>query len=104
MQPTAVDWETAGGRAVRTPFTWSGLLWSLIFPRRRERIKATTAGVLLVALSMGIGMAAYNAANNILFITLSLLLACLVLSGVLSWINFRRIAWKLQLLPPLRVG
>src|SRR5206468_738120 len=57
-----------------------------------------------VGLSMGIGTAAYNSSNNILFITLSLLLACLILSGVLSWLNIRRIEWRLRLTPPLRAG
>src|SRR5690606_16663418 len=36
-----------------------------------------------------------NASNNILFITLALLLGCLVLSGVLSWLNFSRLRWRL---------
>lgn len=53
---------------------------------------------------MGIGTAAYNSSSNILFITLSLLLACLILSGVLSWLNLRGVAWRLQLSPPWRAG
>ena len=85
-------------------FTWSGLLWSLIYPRRTQRIGLTASGVLLIALSFGIGLAAYNAGNNILFITLALLLGCLVLSGVLSWLNFRRVRWRLKVAAPLRVG
>ncbi len=32
------------------------------------------------------------------------LLACLILSGVLSWLNLRGVAWRLQLTPPLRAG
>ncbi len=83
---------------------WNRLLWSLVFPRRRQRIMPTISGVLLIGLSFGIGTAAYNAANNILFITLSLLLACLVLSGVLSWLNFRRVEWRLEATAPWRVG
>ncbi len=83
---------------------WSGLLWDLLAPQRRERIAPTLSGVLLIVLSLGIGMAAYNAANNILFITLSLLLACLVLSGVLSWLNFRNVTWQLEAAPPFRAG
>jgi len=83
---------------------WSGLLWDLLAPQRRERIAPTLSGVLLIVLSLGIGMAAYNAANNILFITLSLLLACLVLSGVLSWFNFRKVTWQLDATPPFRAG
>lgn len=60
--------------------------------------------MVLIALSFGIGTAAYNSSSNILFITLSLLLACLILSGVLSWLNLRGVRWRLQLAPPLRVG
>jgi hypothetical protein len=64
----------------------------------------TLPGVLLIGLAMGIGTAAYNSSNNILFITLSLLLACLILSGVLSWLNLRGVAWRLRLAAPLRAG
>ncbi|HRJ47531.1 MAG TPA: hypothetical protein PKY38_09240, partial [Opitutaceae bacterium] len=64
----------------------------------------TPAGLLLTLLALGIGTAAYNSANNILFITLSLLLACLILSGVLSWLNFSRVSWRLQAAPPWRAG
>jgi uncharacterized protein (DUF58 family) len=60
--------------------------------------------VVLIALSLGIGTAAYNSSSNILFITLSLLLACLILSGVLAWLNLRGVQWRLQLAPPLRAG
>jgi len=97
-------WREAMGRGRRERFTWNLLLWALIFPQRRARTRITVSGALLIALAFGVGSAAYNAANNILFITLSLLLASLVLSGVLSWVNFRRIAWRLRLAPPLRVG
>lgn len=80
------------------------MLWALVFPQRRQRILPTISGTLLIALSLGVGMAAYNSANNILFITLSLLLSCLILSGVLSWLNLRGVAWRLELAPPLRAG
>ena len=85
-------------------FTWNRLLWALVFPRRGQRIVPTVSGTLLILLSFGIGTAAYNSANNILFITLSLLLACLILSGVMSWLNFRGVAWRLEVAPPLRAG
>jgi len=52
--------------------------------------------LFLMALAMGIGTAAYNTASNILFITLSLLLACLLLSGLLSWFNFMGTCWRLR--------
>lgn len=88
----------------RRKFTWSALLWSLVYPQRVHRIWPTIPGVALVALALGIGTAAYNSSSNILFITLSLLLACLVLSGVLSWLNLRGVSWRLRLAPPLRAG
>jgi len=91
-------------RRAEAPRFWNALLWSLIYPRRTQRIGLTVSGALLIALSFGIGLAAYNAGNNILFITLALLLGCLVLSGVLSWLNFRRVRWTLNVAAPLRVG
>jgi len=67
-------------------------------------VTATLPGVVLIALSMGVGVAAYNSASNILFITLSLLLGCLILSGVLSWLNFRGLHWWLEVEVPMRAG
>jgi uncharacterized protein (DUF58 family) len=83
---------------------WRTLLWAMLYPTRSHRIAPTLTGVLLIVVSLGIGMAAYNTANNILFITLSLLLSCLVLSGVLSWLNLRAVAWRLQIAGSWRAG
>ncbi len=99
------EWSGPGLRSrARRKFTWSALLWALVYPQRVHRILPTTPGVMLIALAMGIGTAAYNSSSNILFITLSLLLSCLILSGVLSWLNLRGITWRLRLAPPLRAG
>jgi len=83
---------------------WRRILWNLVWPRRYERIQPTISGVVLIGLSFGIGTAAYNSASNILFIALALLLSCLVLSGVLAWLNLRGLEWKLDVEPPLRAG
>jgi len=93
---------SAAGRT-RRPF-WRRALWGLVWPRRRERIQPTISGVVLIGLSMGIGTAAYNSASNILFIALALLLSCLILSGVLAWLNLRGVDWQLEVQPPLRAG
>ncbi len=98
------EWWGPGGAKRKAPFTWNALLWSMVYPQRGHRILPTVPGVVLIALSFGIGTAAYNSSSNILFITLSLLLACLILSGVLSWLNLRRVRWRLRLAPPLRAG
>lgn len=97
-------WSGSGRRGRRARFTWSALLWALVYPQRGQRIRPTLPGVVLIGLSLGLGMAAYNSSSNILFITLSLLLSCLILSGVLSWLNLRGVEWRLQVAPPLRAG
>jgi uncharacterized protein (DUF58 family) len=101
------EWQgslaSAKGRG-RSGRRWRRFLWAMLYPTRTHRIMPTITGVLLIVVSMGIGMAAYNTSNNILFITLSLLLSCLVLSGVMSWLNLRRVAWRLQLPGPWRAG
>ncbi len=98
--PTAaLDWHGPGARErARRTFSWQALVWALIFPAKRHRIGVTVPGMFLMGLSMGIGTAAYNTASNILFITLSLLLACLLLSGLLSWFNFMGVCWRVR--PP----
>lgn len=109
--PTAVipmassDWEGPGAAEPRRKaFSWRRLVWALVFPPRRHRISPTLPGVFLMALAMGIGTAAYNTASNILFITLSLLLACLLLSGLMSWFNFMGVCWRLRPEGPWRAG
>ncbi len=108
MQGGGKTWEAGGwiGPSQRPPgrFRWNDLLWALIFPARHHRITPTITGLVLIGLALGIGSAAYNSASNILFITLSLLLACLILSGVMSWLNIRGVRWRLLLQPPLRAG
>lgn len=84
--------------------TWARMLWTFIYPTRGQRIMPTVSGILLISVALGIGSAAYNTSNNILFITLSLLLACLILSGVLSMLNFAKVAWRLAPSGPFRVG
>ena len=105
----APDWHGPGAkrrgwRAWWQELSWRKMLWSLLYPPRGQRITPTVSGLLLISLSLGIGSAAYNTSNNILFITLSLLLACLILSGVLSALNLAKVAWRLDARPPFRVG
>jgi uncharacterized protein (DUF58 family) len=80
------------------------LLWHLLLPPEMERTRPTRAGAVLIAVAFGIGLAAYNNANNVLFMALSLLLSSLVLSGLLSWVNFRGVRWRLRLPAHWRAG
>lgn len=104
MPKTQASKITGAGGAAARRFTWNRLIWALVYPRRRHRVVFTVPGLLLTMLALGVGTAAYNSANNILFIALSLMLACLILSGVLSWLNFAKVQWRLRLTPPWRAG
>ena len=75
-----------------------------ILPGHLLQTRLTLTGWFLIIVSFGIGSAAYNTASNILFLTLSLLLSSLILSGILSWINFRKLHWGLQAPTHLKVG
>jgi uncharacterized protein (DUF58 family) len=104
--PTAsLDWQGPGARdRTKRVFKWSVFLWSMVFPPKRHRISPTLPGIFLFVVAMGIGSAAYNTASNILFITLALLLSCLLLSGLLSWFNFMGVCWRVQPQGPWRAG
>lgn len=101
---SCTEWQKPWSRARRRGQRWRALLWSLLYPPRGDRIVPTITGVMLLAVSFGIGTAAYNTANNILFITLSLLLSCIILSGVLSWLNLSGVEWRVHHGGPWRAG
>lgn len=75
-----------------------------ILPQQLQKTKLTLTGWMLVIVALGIGSAAYNTSSNILFMTLSLLLSSLVLSGILSLINFQKLSWVLKTPEHLQVG
>ncbi|MFT5837176.1 MAG: hypothetical protein ACI9ZV_000680 [Candidatus Azotimanducaceae bacterium] len=75
-----------------------------ILPKKLQKTKLTITGWMLIIVALGIGSAAYNTSSNILFMTLSLLLSSLVLSGILSLINFQKLSWTLKAPEHLQVG
>lgn len=77
---------------------------AMIVPPRNQRFLPTAMGYLLIIVAVALCIAAYNTGSNILFISLSLILAALLLSGALSWINFRGTRWRLHADPPFRAG
>lgn len=74
------------------------LLWWIILPPEGHRTAPTATGFVLIMVCLGIGAAAYNAggSSNILFLALSILFSSILLSGVLSSMNFRGILWRLS--------
>ncbi len=99
-------WFDVGTTSSRRDWAASGwwLLWQVLLPADTQRTRPTRAGGVLMVVSLGIGLAAYNNANNVLFMALSLMLSSLVLSGLLSWINFRGVRWRLLLPAHWRAG
>jgi len=75
-----------------------------ILPKQLQKTRLTLTGWMLIIVALGIGSAAYNTSSNILFMTLSLLLSSLVLSGILSLVNFQKLSWKLKAPEHLQVG
>jgi uncharacterized protein (DUF58 family) len=57
-------------------------LWRLFHPRRT--IKPTRDGWWCLLVSVGLGVAAINTGNNLLYLLVSALLALIVVSGILS--------------------
>lgn len=105
FQYSSSEWSGPGATLFcRRRFRPGAFLKSLIIPPRGQRILPTLSGYVLIVMAIGLGMAAYNAASNILFIALSLLLASLIVSGILSWINFHGVCWRILVDPPFRAG
>ncbi|MGH7270792.1 MAG: DUF58 domain-containing protein [Polyangiaceae bacterium] len=60
--------------------------WSLRPPRR---LKFTREGKFFVGITLGVGFAAINTANNLLYLLLGMLLALIVVSGIMSELSLR---------------
>jgi len=100
-----VDWADPGYFVEQSRIANTGrLIWQLIRPPKGHKTLPTKTGLMLILLSLGIGTAAFNTAHNILYVTLALLLSSLLLSGVLSWLNFKGCEWRVSLDPHFRVG
>lgn len=66
-------------------------------PDWRRKLSFTRLGRWYVGLTVGIGLAAINTGNNLLFLVLGLLLASIVVSGVLSERSLRKVTVERRL-------
>ena len=62
--------------------------------KRRPRLKYTREGRIFSLVTLGVGLAALNSGNNLLYLVLGLMLALIVGSGFLSSLNLNRIRIK----------
>src|SRR5579862_4648424 len=69
-------------------------LWAAFAAWRRRirpprRLKFTREGKFFVGITLGVGFAAVNTANNLLYLLLGMLLALIVVSGLMSELSLR---------------
>jgi uncharacterized protein (DUF58 family) len=79
--------------AARTPW------WRRLRPPRR--LSFTREGRIIVILSVGVGFAAINTGNNLLYLLLGWLLSFIIASGILSELTLKRLTVERR--PPPRV-
>jgi uncharacterized protein (DUF58 family) len=72
--------------------------------RPPRRLRPTRAGWVFFALTFGVGFAALNTGNNLLYMVLALMLAFLILSGVFSESALRGIRLRRRLPRELQAG
>jgi len=71
-------------RAARGRFRWP---WSRLRPPRK--LKFTREGKFFVGITLGVGFAAINTGNNLLYLLLGMLLALIIVSGLMSELSLR---------------
>jgi uncharacterized protein (DUF58 family) len=79
-----------------------GVWWRSWLQRFRgpRRLRFTREGKFFVGITLGVGFAAINTANNLLYLLLGMLLALIVVSGVMSELSLRHLTVVRRL--PLR--
>ena len=69
-----------------------------------RRLKFTREGKFFIGITLGVGFAAVNTANNLLYLLLGMLLALIVVSGVMSEISLRDLTVTRRLPARAQVG
>jgi uncharacterized protein (DUF58 family) len=91
--PKADDTKTPTPRpehtrpAAATTTTRGRFPWSRIRPPRK--LKFTREGKFFVGITLGVGFAAINTGNNLLYLLLGMLLALIIVSGLMSELSLR---------------
>ncbi|MDL5046562.1 hypothetical protein QQ054_11005 [Oscillatoria amoena NRMC-F 0135] len=81
-----------GQRVAVAPPNWQSRLMSLLANSRQEALtKIQFSGWAIIVSSLLIGGVAYNTGNNLVFIILAAILSIIILSGILSKFNLRRV-------------
>jgi uncharacterized protein (DUF58 family) len=86
-----------------TPATtfWAKLLRRFRMPRK---LRLTREGKYFIGITFGVGFAAINTGNNLLYLLLGMLLSLIVVSGVMSELSLRHLTVMRRLPPRAQVG
>jgi uncharacterized protein (DUF58 family) len=69
-----------------------------------RRLKLTREGKYFIFITFGVGVAAINTGNNLLYLLLGMLLSLIIVSGVLSELSLRHLSVTRRLPPRAQVG
>lgn len=94
QKPLATEYPNARGWLARTR--------RFLKPPRKLRL--TREGKYFVGITFGVGLAAINTGNNLLYLILGMLLALIIVSGVLSELSLRNLTVVRRLPPRAQVG
>ncbi|HYO94205.1 MAG TPA: DUF58 domain-containing protein [Polyangiaceae bacterium] len=93
--PPSKDMEAADSRGLRRFLS----RWKL--PRK---LKLTREGKYFIGVTFGVGFAAINTGNNLLYLLLGMLLSLIIVSGVMSELSLRDLTVVRRLPPRAQVG
>lgn len=84
------------------PRTWFGRLRRRL--RLPRKVKITREGKYFIGITIGVGFAAINTGNNLLYLLLGMLLSLIVVSSVMSELSLRNLTVIRRLPPRAQVG
>jgi uncharacterized protein (DUF58 family) len=73
-------------------------------PTRVRRLRTTREGKWYIGITVGVGLAALNTGNNLLYLLLGMLLSLIIISGVLSDVSLRNLTVVRRLPTRAQVG
>lgn len=93
-------------RSLRRPLPPGAGRLRRLYARLRppRRLKLTREGKYFIGITFGVGFAAINTGNNLLYLLLGMLLSLIVVSGVMSELSLRALTVVRRLPPRAQVG
>ncbi len=73
-------------------------------PRWQRKLKFTREGKYFLGITLGVGFAAINTGNNLLYLLLGMMLSLIIVSGVMSELSLRTLTVKRRLPARAQVG